>query len=255
MAAGENERFAADARQWPRRYPLAIAGPHDSEEQLRECVLSGGFYGFKVAVNLERSAYHTDRITYVFSKAQRDLANELGLIVMLHIPRERRLADPDNVSDLQLVCRENPNAKIVLAHLGRSYCSWVIRDSIRALKDLDNLYWDASFVQDPMVFQILFENVDSRRVFYGTDQPLADIRGRRVNVNNTWVDVTRDRYSWTAFRREGLEIEATFIAYEIARAMIEGARMAGLTPEQLRATFFDNGMALIRGVRSSLHIE
>jgi hypothetical protein len=123
------------------------------------------------------------------------------------------------------------------------------------LKDLDNLYWDASFVQDPMVFQILFENVDSRRVLYGTDQPLADIRGRRVGVNNAWVDVTRDRYRWTAFRREGLEIEATFIAYEIARAMIEGAQMAGLTREQLRATLFDNGMALIRGVRKSLHME
>ena len=248
VEAGENDRIAQGAREWPRRYPLLIAGPHDGEQQLHNALQSGGFYGFKVAVNLETQHYATDRIMYVFSEAQRKLANELGLIVMLHIPRSKRLADSENVSDIQHICREYPNLKLVLAHLGRAYCSWVIKDSIKLLKDLPNLYWDVSYVQNETVFQIVMENVDPTHIVFGTDQPLAEFRGRRVCVNNAWVDVTRDRYSWSAFCREGLEIEATFVAYEIIRAMTEGAERAGLTREQLRAMFFDNGMKLVEDV-------
>jgi len=249
---GINEEVGTGALEWPHRYPLLVAGPSESVDQLRQTLLHGRFYGIKVAVNLEAHAYATDRIAYVFSEAQRKLANALGLMVMLHIPRPKRLADPDNIADIQWISQECPDAKIILAHLGRSYCSWVIKDSIHALKNLDNVYWDVSYVQNPMVYEILFENVDSQRVLFGTDQPMADWRGRRVCVNSQWVDVTRDRYSWAAFRREGLEIEATFIAYEIIQALREGAERAGLTGEKLAAIFFDNGMRLVEDVRRRL---
>lgn len=252
VGTGINDEVGAGAQDWPRRYPLLVATPSESAEKLRQALLGGRFYGIKVAVNLEDHAYATDRVTHVFSEAQRTVANELGLMVMLHVPRPRRLADPDNVSDIQWISRECPEAKIILAHLGRSYCSWVIKDSIHELKNLDNVYWDVSYVQNPMVYEILFENVDSRRVLFGTDQPMADWRGRRVCVNNQWVDVTRDRYSWAAFRREGLEIEATFIAYEIIRALREGAERAGLSKAQLAAIFFENGMRLVKDVRRRL---
>jgi len=250
--AGINEALSRGAKQWPRRYALLVATPRESAEELRRALLQGRFYGFKVAVNLAPHAYATDRIMDVFSAAQRRVADELGLMVMLHIPRARRLADRQNIADLQRLSEECPNAKIILAHLGRSYCSWVIRDSIHELKDLGNIYWDVSYVQNAMVYEILFENVDSRRVLFGTDQPLADIRGHRVCVNKQWVDVTRDHYSWAAFRREGLEVEATFVAYEIIRALREGAERAGLGRQQLRAIFFDNGMRLIKDVEQQL---
>jgi len=249
---GTNDEVSRGAQEWPHRYPLLVATPTDSADELRRTLLDGGFYGIKVAVNLEPHAYATDRITHVFSEAQRKLANEFGLMVMLHIPRASRLADPEHVADILRICSENPDAHIILAHLGRSYCTWSIRDSIHTLKDIPNLYWDVSFVQNAMVYEILFENVDSRRVLFGTDLPVADVRGHRVCVNNQWVDVTRDRYSWAAFRREGLQMEATFMAYEIIRALREGAERAGIDEEQLRAVFFANGMRLVEDVRNRL---
>jgi predicted TIM-barrel fold metal-dependent hydrolase len=249
---GTNDEVSSGAREWPHRYPLLVATPADSTDKLRQILLRGRFYGIKVAVNLEPHAYATDRVTHVFSEAQRRVADEFGLMVMLHIPRASRLADPEHVADILQVCSECPKAYVMLAHLGRSYCTWSIRDSIHSLKDVPNLYWDVSFVQNAMVYEILFENVDSRRVLFGTDLPVADVRGHRVCVNGQWVDVTRDRYSWAAFRREGQPIEATFMAYEIIRALREGAERAGLDKEQLRAIFFSNGMGLIEDIRNRL---
>jgi len=43
------------------------------------------------------------------------IADELGLMVMLHIPRKQRLADPVNQRQLIELCSAWPNAKIVLA--------------------------------------------------------------------------------------------------------------------------------------------
>lgn len=65
---------------------------------------------------------------YTVDELSRDLAEvypgretaAVCLIVVLHISRKGRLADPDNRRELAGLCRRFPGAKIVLAHVGRA---------------------------------------------------------------------------------------------------------------------------------------
>ncbi|MDZ7837479.1 MAG: amidohydrolase family protein [Actinomycetota bacterium] len=59
-----------------------------------------------------------------------EFCQEYGLILLIHIPRAKRLRDRRNIEELKEMGRRYPNIKIVLAHAGRSYCYSDIKDSI-----------------------------------------------------------------------------------------------------------------------------
>ena len=50
-----------------------------------------------------------------------EVMNELGGIVMLHIPRSLRLRDPVNLAQMLEIDEKYPNAKVIIAHIGRAY--------------------------------------------------------------------------------------------------------------------------------------
>ena len=93
---------------------------------------------------------------------------------MLHIPGSERLARKSSVEGIQRLSREYPNANIIVAHLGRSYCPWSMKGGIAKLCDLPNVYWDTSFVQNSLVYKIFFDHVDPAKVLYGTDLPISE---------------------------------------------------------------------------------
>lgn len=78
------------------------------------------------------------------------------------------------------------------------------------------------------------------------------MRGRRVCINGAWVDVVREARGWTASRDPANPIRATFMTYEMIRAMREGAEAAGIGEEALKPIFFENGMRLIREVLKTI---
>ena len=123
---------------------------------------------------------------------------------------------------------------------------------IDRLCDLSNVYWDASVVQESIVFKVFFDRVDPARVMYGTDLPIMAMRGRRICINGAWMDVTRETKPWTATRNPENPIRGTFMTYEMIRAMREGATAAGLGDADLALIFFENGMRLIEGARRNL---
>ena len=47
--------------------------------------------------------------------------DELGAIVMLHIPRNGRLKDPVNLAQIMEIKQEFPNIRLIIAHIGRAY--------------------------------------------------------------------------------------------------------------------------------------
>ncbi|HOL42336.1 MAG TPA: amidohydrolase family protein, partial [Methanospirillum sp.] len=111
-----------------------------------------------------------------------EIAEKYGLPVLLHLPRKGRLADPDVQKDVQEYARMYPNTKIVLAHCGRCYHPDDMLASVSSIKDIKNVYLDTAMVMEPMVLQILFSEIDSSRIVFGTDIPIAMMRGRRVYV-------------------------------------------------------------------------
>jgi hypothetical protein len=236
-------------------YPLYIPDLHAPEAEIRSTILDNGYLGFKPhwALVEGRAGEEEVSVLDMLPESCMRVAEELGLLIMLHIPGKGRLASEDNIDQIRLLSRRYPSAKIIIAHLGRSYCLWSMTGGIGKLCDLPNVYWDTSVVQEPMVYKVLFDHVDPAKVMYGTDQPVTQMRGRRVCINGAWVDVSREALGWTATRDPSNPIPATFMTYEMIRAMREGAEAARVPDHELFPIFFENGIRLIREIQQRLY--
>jgi len=243
----KTNRYAAEAGQRSGIYPVLITGrdmipPAELEKMIRE----RGFFGYKVYLNWHGDNYGDITVEDMIGPAEMSLANELGLVVHLHVPRAGRLADPVVQRGVRDCAKRYPNARIVLAHCGRCYLPDEMKNAIGSIRDLENVAFDTAMVMDPTVLQIAFEGVGPERVVFGTDLPIAAMRGRRVYAMDHWVDVVLPGYPPSAYRVASADIRATFMVYEIILAIRRAGDMAGLSPEDLAGVFFDNGMALLR---------
>ena len=254
MRDSSNEHVRRECARHDRLYPLYIPDLQASEQQILRTILDDGYLGFKPYWSLVEGKGSEQEVSILemLPEPCMRVAEQLGLIIMLHIPGTGRLASEANIADIRRLSREYPNAKIVIAHLGRSYCLWSMSGGVKQLCNLPNVYWDTSVVQEAMVFKVFFDHVDPAKAMYGTDLPIMQMRGRRVCINGAWVDVVREARGWTASRDPANPIRATFMTYEMIRAMREGAEAAGIGEEALKPIFFENGMRLIREVLKTI---
>ena len=233
-------------------YPLMVAGAslRVPRELLRERVERQAFVGFKVYIDWQGDDYGDRRIEQMLSANEMDVADELALVVLLHVPRSGRLADPVVQHGVQWLAITWPRARIVLAHCGRCYIPWEMERAVHAIRDLPNVWLDTSMVMEEGVLAALFGGIDSSRVVYATDFPVAAMSGRRVRVMDHWVDIVQGDVPDSAYRVKAKGIRTTMMAREIALAVRDGARRAGIGDERLRAVFYENGMHVLRGVRN-----
>jgi hypothetical protein len=228
-------------------HPLMLVGRDRlAASALEARVRDGGFLGYKVILNWIGDDYGSIRVSDLIGPAEMALADRLGLVVLLHVPRSGRLADPEVQREVREYAQGYPNARIVLAHCGRCYLPDEMEQAIGAIRDLPNVYLDTAMVMDPTVLQIAFEAIGSHRVLFATDLPVAAMRGRRVYAMDHWVDLVLPGYPESAYRVAAPGIRATFMAWEIVLAIARAARRAGLTEEEMRGIFYGNGRAVLR---------
>jgi len=247
------DRYVVDAaRRHPNLYPLLLAGKPlgVSATEYRRRLDESRAYGFKVFMNWLGDDYGDLRLTDMLGEAELTVAHERRLILMLHVPRSGRLADPELQADLRSLAGAYPEAQFVLAHCGRCYLPAEMRRAVACLPDLPNVALDTSMVMEPLVFVILLREVDSRRLLYASDFPVAAMGGRRVRIREHWVDVVQDRYPESAWRVRAPGLPVIPMAQEIAYALREAALAIGLSDERLGELFHDNGMNLLRRVRT-----
>jgi hypothetical protein len=235
----------------PGRYPLVIAGRGLlPAEELRRQVLEGGFFGYKVFLNWYGDDYGNITIPDMIGPEEMALADELRLVVLLHVPGARRLADPAVQAGVREYAQRYPGAHLVLAHCGRCYLPSEMQQALGAVADLDNVYLDTAMVMDPTVLQIALEGVGPGRLLYATDLPIAAMRGRRVYVMDHWVDLVLAGYPPSGPYRVPAEgIRATFMVYEIILALARAAERVGLSAGERDALFYENGRALLTAPR------
>ncbi len=235
----------------PSLYPLMVAGTalYPDTEELREKLIGGGFFGYKVYLDWVGDDYGQVRAEEMLSPAQLRLADELGLVVLLHVPGARRLADPAIQRGVMRLASEYPGMRLVLAHCGRCYGfdeMLAARDAFRGFPE--NVSVDVSMAMDPIVIQMVINAVGPKRMLFATDFPVAAMRGRRVTVMDHWVDLVEPLYSESAYRVMTGNMRSTFMAWEIARATIAAGRVLGLPKADFDGMFHDNGMRLLSGV-------
>ena len=95
-ASKANNDYVAEASRktgWPALY---YSHPEESADQIEERIREGHFLGLKGYLNLS-PAYLPEkeiRIFDFFPRHQLERLNEMGAMMMLHIPRDGRLRDP-----------------------------------------------------------------------------------------------------------------------------------------------------------------
>jgi|LSQX01.1.fsa_nt_gb predicted TIM-barrel fold metal-dependent hydrolase len=246
----KTNRYLAENKRPGTLYPLRVTGKNLlPKDQLKNELIQGGFWGYKVFLDWIGDDYGSILPQDMLGSQELELAHDHRLVVLLHVPGARRLADPAVQKGVRNLALAYPDARFVLAHCGRCYLPSEMKAAIGSIESLPNVYLDTSMVMDSSVLHLVFSHIDASRVLFATDLPVAAMRGRRVRVMDHWVDVVLEGYPASAYRVASHDIRASFMAYEIVLAIVHGAEAAGLSQQVTRAVFSDNGRRLLDAVR------
>jgi len=85
--------------------------------------------------------------------------DELGKIVLLHLPRRERLRDKDNIREIKEIRQKHPRIKLILAQIGRSYCPSFAREGLKYFRDDNGIFFDVAAVLNPEVYKIALNEI------------------------------------------------------------------------------------------------
>ena len=131
--------------------------------------------------------------------------DELGAIVMLHIPRNGRLKDPVNLAQIMEIKQEFPNIRLIIAHIGRAYTREDVGNAFETLDKAPDLMYDFCANCCEYAITEVLRHAGPKHVMYGTDMPILRMRTHRIEENGTYINLvppastaTRSRISTCA---------------------------------------------------------
>ena len=244
-----NNRYIGEMCDNKRFFGLRLLDlPIDTPSALHRDLASGRFVGVKPYPDYVLKAdMNAVEIPEMLPDWVMGPVNERGLLVMLHIPRKGRLADPLNQRQIVELCTRYPKAQIVLAHVGRAYYLKNAMGNLDALKGLPNLYYDLAMVNQWEVMEHLFATVDPKKVLYATDIPIALAPGKSVEINDQYTYVTPAPWALSISDDRG-KIRFTGFLYEELRAVKKAVERLRLSRGFVEDLFFGNGVGLLEKV-------
>lgn len=246
-----NDRYVAEHCDGKRFFPLRLFDPSEDPDLVRRDITEGGFLGIKPYLNYVRKEDPNEvEVREMLPEWIMEIVNELGLIVMLHIPRKQRLADPKNQDQVLALCERYPNARIVLAHVGRAYFLKNVVGNLDTFKSVPNLWYDIAMLNNWEVLEHLFKTVPHDRVLYGTDIPIALAPGKSVEINDQYTYVTPVPWKLSISDDHG-ELVFTSFLYEELRAIKKAVGRLGLGNDFVEGLFYGNGMKILRDAKGA----
>ena len=192
-------------------------------------VLCGGYQGLKPYLGGCREGVDpAEADIYDFlPPAHLEVADKLGLKVVLHISKSDRFKNKSNIDTLLDIEQKYPNVKLIVAHIGRAYIPSDSGDAFKRLASTQNMLFDFSANTNGEIIRKAIETFGTKRVLFGTDLPIAKMRMYRVEENGTYVNVIpRGAYgdvSRDIHMRESDENSITNFVYEILRGFKSAA--------------------------------
>ena len=244
---------------WPALY---WSKPEQSADEIETNIRKGGLLGVKAYLS-DSPKYLPEneiRIFDFFPKHQLKRMDEMGAIVMLHIPRPGRFKDPVNLAQILEIKRDFPNLRLIIAHIGRSYVKSDIGNAFEVLSAAPDLMYDFCANCSEYAITELIRNVGPKHVMYGTDMPILRMRTRRIEENNTYInlvppglygDVSGDSHMREVSAEEGEKL--TFFVYEELLAFKRACTTLGMTRKDVEDMMYNNAFELIEGARKSIY--
>ncbi|MEI8243034.1 MAG: amidohydrolase family protein [bacterium] len=233
-----------------RFFGMAMVSPHDTAEAVIRRVERNRLIGYKPYLSfVDGKESRAVTIHDMLPASQMEAADARGLAVTLHIPRPERLADPVNQSQMVELCRRYPRTQIIFAHIGRAYYFQNVIGMLDGIAACPNAYVDTAMVNHEGVLEYAFRNFPRERMLFGSDAPVACLRGKSVEINNQYAYLMGEDYEvGTSIYDAHQAVTFTTFFYEQLRGIKLAAERAGLTRSEIEDIFFNNASRLFRAV-------
>lgn len=249
--------YTAQSSQKSGFAALIFAHPAWDAQTFRNKILTGRFLGAKVYLSLAPANIPANEIC-IFDFAphhQLQVLNDIGGILMLHIPRPNRLKDPVNLAQLLEIEQKYPKIKLIVAHVGRAYCNEDIGNAFEVLSKTKNMLFDISANSNQFVFEQLIRTVGPKRILFGSDLPILRMRAKRITESGTYINIVpKGLYGDICGDKNmrevtGDEVEKiTFFLYEEIDAFRRAANMMKLQPPEIEDVFYNNALRITRTI-------
>lgn len=249
-----NKYIENSCRNNSQCYGLLLTKPEWDEFFLEEQLVSGGFYGTKVYLNFAPVGIPKNEISIFdfLPHHQLTLLNKRGMIVMLHIPRDNRLKDPVNLMQIIEIEKRYPDIKLIIAHVGRAYCTEDIGNAFDVLSETNNVLFDFSANTNQSVFEHLIKSVGAKRILFGSDLPITRMRMKRICESGTYINIIpKGLYGDVSDDKHMREVEGeeagqlSFFLFEEIMAFQKAAVTTHLKDIDIEDVFFNNARRIL----------
>jgi hypothetical protein len=239
-------RYTGKVSDNKKYYGMSMVSPHDKISNIRKRILDNRLVGYKPYLDFVDWKKPIDvTIHDMLPAGQMRFADERGLAVVLHIPRSGRLTNPLNQKQMVDICRRYPGAKIIFAHIGRAYYLKNVVGFLDGIAECPNAYLDTAMVNHEGVLEYTFRNFPIDRILFGSDAPIALLRGKSVEINNQYAYLMGEDYEiGTAIYDANHAVDFTFFFYEQIRGIKLASLRAGLSKTDIKGIFFNNANSL-----------
>ena len=234
-----------------RAYGLFAVAPQWAANKTAEA-FAQGFVGIKPYPDLAGKDDDEISIFEFVPHEHLSVVNEHAGVLMLHLPRKGRLADPENIRELLEIRERYPAIRIVVAHIGRAFTMPTVEKGLPHFADVPGLFFDIAANLNADVMEYALGIVGPDRLLFGSDLPITLMRGMREHIGETYINYTDGPYSWNV-NRKSPEEEAryTYFLYEELLALKAAIERAGLKHDAVHKIMYENAAGLIDAVRTS----
>lgn len=243
-----NEYVAQCVRTQAVRSGFMCIKPEYDVDYMEEMLTKHGFSGVKPYPDMVSGKKGAEVGIFDFmTREQFALAEKLGMVVMMHLPRAGRMPDDRNIAELKEIRNEFPKLKLCIAHFGRCFTPYHFSQAIEKMgEDIHWLYFDTAAVLNPGVYELALTTLSPGRILFGTDEPIFLWHGKRTWTKTGYQNLAREDFAWNT-HREGREAEAgyTFYVYKQVNNILDTIDKLGLGAEVAGQIFGGNAKKLL----------
>lgn len=245
-----NEYMVEQLQSYPDSCGLLMITPGMSKEQALPWFNHSQIRGFKpyCLFSTEKDKLQSKISNYLPEWAW-ETAHDREAIIMLHIMRERGIADPDNQREIREMCRRYPRAKLILAHCARGFHAPDNEKGLPELRGLENVWFDFSVICEAEAIKSVLNEFGPGKLLWGSDYPVSHREGRCVTLGHgfAWLQKSpvNDTVYWEKIQAGSPSAIPLYVGLESLRAMQQAADDFGLNSKDMQNIFCTNGMNIL----------
>lgn len=226
------------ARTLPDRRGLLLVSCAPPPPGLETLLQAPGVVGFKPYAGLNPACGPQPDIQEYLPEWACELAHQRGLVIVLHILKQKALEDEKNLEAINRLCRSYPRMQLILAHAGAGFNMYHTIRGCEKLVPAENLWFDLSAVCEPPAVVALLKRFGPERLLWGSDYPISLRKGRFVTLGDLFYCIQETTVSLD-------RLPVALLGLENLRAVLEAVRECALPEGGVEAIFYENAARLL----------